>query len=62
MARHGGNVVDLGTRLGSGLYVLVAEVELPEGAAVDELERDLREAASELGVRVAFERVDDEVL
>ncbi len=62
VARHGGNVVDLGTRLGSGLYVLVAEVELPEGAAVDELERDLREAASELGVRVAFERVDDEVL
>ena len=29
VARHGGNIVDLGTRLGEGMYVLVAEFLLP---------------------------------
>ena len=62
LAAHGGNIVDLGTRLDSALYVLVAEVALPttaEGAAVL---ADLRAAASAVGVTVAFEPVDDEVL
>ena len=29
VARHGGNIVDLGTRLGQGIYVLIAEFLLP---------------------------------
>jgi glycine cleavage system transcriptional repressor len=62
VAQHGANIVDLGTRLGGNLYVLLAEVELPAGADPDALAADLRAAAGELGVEVAFERVDDEVL
>lgn len=63
LAAHGGNIVDLGTRLGSDLYVLIAEVELPEAAASGEaVAADLRAAAAAVGVTVAFEPVDDEVL
>ena len=62
LAAHGGNIVDLGTRLGSDLYVLMAEVELPDGVDADAVTADLRAAAAAVGVTVAFEPVDDEVL
>jgi glycine cleavage system transcriptional repressor len=62
LAAHGGNIVDLGTRLGSDLYVLIAEVELPEAASGEAVAADLRAAAAAVGVTVAFEPVDDEVL
>ena len=62
VAAHGANIVDLGTRLGGNLYVLIAEVELPAGADPQALSADLRSAAATLGVDVTFERVDDEVL
>ncbi|MGV1009239.1 MAG: glycine cleavage system protein R [Dermatophilaceae bacterium] len=62
VAAHGANIVDLGTRLGGALYVLVAEVELPVGADPQALGADLEAAARELGVDVTFERVDDELL
>jgi glycine cleavage system transcriptional repressor len=62
VAEHGGNIVDLGTRLGTGLYVLLAEVALPPGADPDPLGDALRAAAATLGVRVHFDPVDDEVL
>ena len=62
LAPYGGNIVDLGTRLGSDLYVLIAEVELPRGVAAAAVTADLRAAAAEVGVTVAFEPVDDEVL
>ena len=50
MASYGGNITDLTTRLAGGLYVLVAEVDLPEDADVDSLSRALTEVAHELGV------------
>ena len=53
---------DLGTRLASDLYVLMAEVELPDGVDADAVTSDLRAAAAAVGVTVAFEPVDDEVL
>ncbi len=62
LAAHGGNIVDLGTRLGSDLYVLVAEVELPAEADAEAVAADLRGAGADVGVTVAFEPVDDELL
>lgn len=62
LARHQGNIVDLGTRLGSALYVLMAEVMLPEGTDVEAVQADLAEAASGLGVDVSLHPVDDDLL
>ena len=62
VSAHGGNIVDLGTRLGADLYVLIAQVELPAAADTAALVSDLRAAAEALKVTIAFEPVDDEVL
>ena len=62
VARHGANVVDLGTRLVGGLYVLTAELELPAEASVLGLEAELRGAADELGVEVHLFAIDDDLL
>ena len=62
VAQHGGNIVDLGTRLGRGLYVLVAELALPQGTTPARLESDLTEAARRLGVEVQLSPVDDDLL
>lgn len=59
---HGGNIVDLGTRLGGGTYVLVAELVLPAGASVDRLEEDLSATAREVGVDFHLWAVDDDLL
>lgn len=62
VADHGGNIVDLGTRLGRGLYVLTAELALPAGATPARLEADLAAAARRLGVDVHLSPVDDDLL
>lgn len=62
IAEHRGNIVDLGTRLGSDLYVLVAEVELPPGADPERLAAALRTVAAHLGVDVSLDPVDDDLL
>ena len=62
VARHGANIVDLGTRLVDGLYVLIAELELPGDASVVGLEAELKGAAGELGVEVVLSPVDDDLL
>ena len=62
LARHGGNIVDLGTRLVDDLYVLTAELQLPTGAGVEALRQDLSLAARELGVDVHLTPVDDDLL
>ncbi|MEU4425465.1 ACT domain-containing protein [Actinoplanes sp. NPDC024001] len=61
VAGAGGNITDLTTRLTGPLYVLVAEVDLPAGAADDLAER-LAVAAAELGVDVTVRRADSELL
>ncbi len=61
LADQGGNIVDLGTRLGHGLYVLTAELTLPEGVALPELEAQLADAAARLGVEVQLGPVDDDL-
>jgi glycine cleavage system transcriptional repressor len=61
VAAAGGNITDLTTRLTGPLYVLVAEVDLPRGAA-DGLATRLAETAAELGVDVTLRRADSEIL
>ena len=61
VAAAGGNITDLTTRLAGPLYVLVAEVEMPAGAA-DELATRLAVAADELGVDVTLRRAESELL
>ena len=61
VAAAGGNITDLTTRLAGPLYVLVAEVDLPPGAA-DGLAVRLAETAAELGVDVTLRRAEPEIL
>jgi glycine cleavage system transcriptional repressor len=61
IADLGGNIVDLSTRLGDGLYVLVAEVQLVPAAARDAA-AVLSETAAELGVTVHLSEVDEDVM
>jgi glycine cleavage system transcriptional repressor len=61
VAGAGGNITDLSTRLAGTLYVLIAEADLPPGAAGDLSER-LAVAAAELGVEVTLRRAESEIL
>jgi glycine cleavage system transcriptional repressor len=62
VARHGANIVDLGTRLVEGLYVLMAELQLPKEASAVGLRAELQGAADELGVEVHLSPIDDDLL
>jgi len=62
VARNGANIVDLGTRLGDGLYVLTAELQLPSEASAVGLDAELQDAARELGVEVHLSPIDDDLL
>jgi len=62
VAAHGGNIVDLGTRLGDGIYVLVAELVLPVDASVDALKEELGAVAREIGVDFHVSAVNDDLL
>jgi glycine cleavage system transcriptional repressor len=61
LARAGGNITDLTTRLVGPLYVLVAEVDLPEGVA-DRVAAELAERAAELGVEVSVRPGEMDIL
>lgn len=61
VAAAGGNITDLTTRLAGLLYVLVAEVSLPPGAA-EELRARLAETAKELDVEVTLRRAESDLL
>ena len=62
VARAGGNITDLTTRLSGGLYVLVAEVDLPGGTDVEGLQAELRRAGDELGVGVTLRQMESDEL
>ena len=61
VARHGANIVDLGARMGDGLYVLTAMLQLPRQASAAGLCADLQSAAGELGADVHLSPIDDSV-
>jgi glycine cleavage system transcriptional repressor len=61
LTEQGGNVTDLTTRLTGPLYVVVAEVDLPPGAA-DSLAASLAEVAAGLDVEVTLRRAESDLL
>ncbi|HEX8631457.1 MAG TPA: ACT domain-containing protein [Catenuloplanes sp.] len=61
VAGAGGNITDLTTRLAGPLYVLVAEVDVPAGAAQPLAER-LAGVAAELDVGVSLRRAETDLL
>ncbi|HEX6246875.1 MAG TPA: ACT domain-containing protein [Nocardioidaceae bacterium] len=62
VARVGGNITDLTTRLSGDLYVLVAEVDLPDDTDVERLQAALLRAGDELGVGVGLRRMESDDL
>ena len=62
VARVGGNITDLTTRLAGELYLLVAEVDLPGGVDVAGLHDSLAAVAGELGVGVTLREVESDEL
>lgn len=60
IASYGGNITDLTTRLTDGLYVLVAEIDLPRPP--DELAADLAALAAELGVEASVRPAESDLL
>lgn len=62
VARTGGNITDLTTRLAGELYLLVAEVDLPTGTDVEALTGALDSVAEGLGVGVTLRRVESDDL
>lgn len=62
LARFGGNVTDLTTRLSGSLYLLSAEIDVPSTVDVDDLCAELDEAAQALGVEVSLRSAEADVL
>jgi glycine cleavage system transcriptional repressor len=62
VARVGGNITDLTTRLAGELYLLVAEVDLAHGVDVDALRTALEGVAADLGVDVSLGLVESDEL
>jgi glycine cleavage system transcriptional repressor len=62
LARAGGNVTDLSTRLSGTLYLLSAEVDLPSTVDIDELCAELDVVAAGLGVEVSLRTAEADVL
>jgi glycine cleavage system transcriptional repressor len=58
IARAGGNITDLSTRLVGDLYVLIAEVDLPIEVSVEALRREISRVAAELGVDASLRPVE----
>lgn len=62
VARVGGNITDLTTRLAGDLYVLVAELDLPDGVDVPALEGAVGTVAATLGVGATLRPADADEL
>lgn len=62
VAAVGGNITDLTTRLSGGLYVLVAEIDLPAGTDVPVLEEAIGRVARSLGVDATLRPADSDEL
>jgi len=62
VAEAGGTITDLTTRLGTGIYLLVAEVSLPRETDVEALSARIAAAAEGLGVRATLTPAESDVL
>lgn len=62
VARVGGNITDLTTRLAGELYVVIAEIDLPPGADADELRQAVGAVAGDLGVDATLRAAEADAL
>jgi glycine cleavage system transcriptional repressor len=62
VARVGGNVTDLTTRLAGELYVLLAECDLPESVDASALEASIKTVAAGLGVDASLRPLESDDL
>ena len=62
LASAGGNITDLSTRLTDQLYVLAAEVDLPESTDLDALRTRLSRVADDLQVDASLTELDSDVM
>jgi glycine cleavage system transcriptional repressor len=62
VARRGGNITDLATRLGPHMYVMTADVTFPPGSDLGEAAAELAEAVVPLGVRATLRPADEDLL
>jgi glycine cleavage system transcriptional repressor len=62
VASAGGNVTDFSTRLTGDLYVLVAEVDLPNAADVESLRARLARVSEALDVEASLTVLDSDVM
>lgn len=62
VARFGGNITDLTTRLAGDLYLLVAEIDLPGDADVEAVDAAIRAAADQVGVGATLRRAEADEL
>jgi len=62
VARAGGNITDLSTRLAGGLYVLIAECDFPDSADMAVVHAAVSDAANELGVAASLRAVESDEL
>ena len=62
LARAGGNITDLTTRLSGSLYLLSAEVDLPPAVDPEELMAELDDVAEQLGIDVTLRTAEADVL
>ena len=62
VASYGGNITDLQTRLGGGLYVVIAEVDFPADADADALTAALQAVGQAVGVDVGVQPADTDLL
>lgn len=62
VARVGGNITDLTTRLSGDLYVLVAEIDLPAGVDAAALDAAIHDVARDLGVGATLRQAEADEL
>lgn len=62
VARYGGNITDLTTRLAGDLYLLIAEIDLAADADVEAVDAAIRAAADEVGVGATLRRAEADEL
>lgn len=62
VARVGGNITDLTTRLAGELYLLIAELDLPAGVDAAEVDAAIKAVAADLGVGATLRPVEADEL
>jgi glycine cleavage system transcriptional repressor len=62
IADAGGNITDLTTRLSGTLYVLLAEVDVPQSTDIEALQARLADVSAELGVDCTLRLLENDQL